>query len=201
MHSSLSSSPSSSSFYRCLSVFLMSPCLFLWHGFKPSHIIRESRASLLGFPSQLYNDLPIGLFWSWRRTLPANPAQLWPGSSPNRTHFVLDCVFGTSCLCSTPAADPFVFLADVFFFLHHLLLFFFPPLSGSDLFFRPHRSLSFCFSRSLFLSHFYWHFFSRSRLEPPHPAPDCLQKRLLVLWCMRAADTHLLPSSQSGGCF
>lgn len=74
----------------------MPPCLPLWHRFKPSHIIRESRASLLclwGFPSRLYNDLPVGLFWCWRRSLPANPAQLWPGSSPNRTHFVLKLCF------------------------------------------------------------------------------------------------------------
>lgn len=111
----------------------MSPCLPLWHRFKPSHIIRESRASLLclwGFPSRLYNDLPVGLFWCWRRSLPANPAQLWPGSSPNRTHFVLDSVFGTSCSCTTPAADSFVLLTAGFFFLHHLLffLFFFLPV-------------------------------------------------------------------------
>ena len=110
----------------------MSPCLPLWHRFKPSHIIRESRASLLclwGFPSRLYNDLPVGLFWFWRRSLPANPAQLWPRSSPNRTHFVLDSVFGTSCSCTTPAADSFVLLTAGFFFLHHLLFSPPPPLS------------------------------------------------------------------------
>lgn len=156
----------------------MSPCLFLWHGFKPSHIIRESRASLLGFPSQLYNDLPIGLFWCWLRSLPANPAQLWPDSSPNRTHFVLNSVFGTSCLRTTPAADPFVLLADVFFFLHHLLFFFFfSPLSRFDPFFRPLCSFCFCFSRSLFLSHFYWHFFQLSpQAFPHHPTPTVCRR-------------------------
>lgn len=143
----------------------MSPCLPLWHRFKPSHIIRESRASLLclwGFPSRLYNDLPVGLFWFWRRSLPANPAQLWPRSSPNRTHFVLDSVFGTSSSCTTPAADSFVLLTAGFFFLHHLL--FSPPPLQFDLFFRPRCSLSFCFSVFLspFLSHFYWHFFQLS---------------------------------------
>lgn len=110
-------------------LFLMSPCLPLWHRFKVSHIIRESRASLLclwGFPSRLYNDLPVGLFWFWLHSLLANSAQLWPGSSPNRTHFVLDSVFGTSCSCTTPAADSFVLLTAGFFFLHHPL--FFPPL-------------------------------------------------------------------------
>lgn len=122
LHSPLSF-PSSLSFYRCLSFFFTSPCLPLWHGFKPSHIIRESRASLLrlwGFPSLLYNDLPVGLFWCWRRSLPASLAQLWHDSSLNRTHFVLSSVFGTSCSCTTPAADSFVLLTAGFFFLHHL---------------------------------------------------------------------------------
>lgn len=180
-------------------LFLMSPCLPLWHRFKVSHIIRESRASLLrlwGFPSRLYNDLPVGLFWFWLHSLLANSAQLWPGSSPNRTHFVLDSVFGTSCSCTTPAADSFVLLTAGFFFLHHPLLLLPPKF---DLFFRPRCPLfpSLCFSLSLFLSHFYWHFF---QLSPQALSPlRCLQKRLLVLWCMRAADAHLLPSSQSGG--
>lgn len=120
-------SPLFLSFYRCLSFFLMSPCLPLWHRFKPSHIIRESRASLLclwGFPSLLYNDLPVGLLVL--AVLPASLTRpmLWPDSSPNRTHFVLDSVFGTSCSCTTPAADSFVLLTAGFFFLHHLLFFF-----------------------------------------------------------------------------
>lgn len=176
----------------------MSPCLSLWHGFKPSHIIRESRASLLclwGFPSRLYNDLPVGLFWCWRRSLPANPAQLWPGSSPNRTHFVLDSVFGTSCSCTTPAADSFVLLTVGFFFLHHLLFFFFssPVWSVFQAWLFPlFLFLSFCLISI--------DIFSSSLASSPFP-PHCLQKRLLVLWCMRAADAHLLPSSQSGGCF
>lgn len=156
VHSLLSSFPPSTPFYRRVSLFLTSPFLPLWHRFKPSHIIRESRASLLclwGFPSRLYNDLPVGLFWFWRRSLLANPAQLWPRSSPNRTHFVLDSVFGTSCSCTTPAADSFVWLAAGFFFLHHLLFSFFPP--QFDLFFRPRCPLFpsiLFFSVSLFVS-------------------------------------------------
>lgn len=182
----------------------MSPCLPLWHRFKPSHIIRESRASLLclwGFPSRLYNDLPVGLFWFWRRSLLANPAQLWPRSSPNRTHFVLDSVFGTSCSCTTPAADSFVLLTAGFFFLHHLLFSFFS--TPSLICFSGHAVPSFRLSVFLFLSFFCLisiDIFSSSRLKHSF-SPHCLQKRLLVLWCMRAADAHLLPSSQSGGCF
>lgn len=133
----------------------MSPCLPLWHRFKPSHIIRESRASLLclwGFPSRLYNDLPVGLFWFWRRSLLANPAQLWPRSSPNRTHFVLDSVFGTSCSCTTPAADSFVLLTAGFFFLHHLLFSFFS--TPSLICFSGHAVPSFRLSVFLFLSFF-----------------------------------------------
>lgn len=179
----------------------MSPCLPLWHGFKPSHIIRESRASLLclwGFPSRLYNDLPVGLFWCWRCSLPANPAQLWHDSSPNRTHFVLDSVFGTSCWCTTPAADFFVLLTAGFFFLHHLLFFsFFSPVWSvfQASLFPLVLFFSFCLiSIDIF-------FFSSPAFASSLFSPHCLQKRLLVLWCMRAADAHLLPSSQSGGCF
>lgn len=181
----------------------MSPCLPLWHRFKPSHIIRESRASLLclwGFPSRLYNDLPVGLFWFWRRSLPANPAQLWPRSSPNRTHFVLDSVFGTSCSCTTPAADSFVLLTAGFFFLHHLL--FSPPPPPVWSVFQASLFplfLLLCFSVSLFVS-FLLTFFP-ALASSAFFSPHCLQRRLLVLWCMRAADDHLLPSSQSGGCF
>lgn len=53
LHFPLSCFPSFSSFYRRLSFSLPSPSLPLWHEFKPSRIIRESRASLLclwGFP-------------------------------------------------------------------------------------------------------------------------------------------------------
>lgn len=138
-------------------LFLMSPCLPLWHRFKVSHIIRESRASLLclwGFPSRLYNDLPVGLFWFWLHSLLANSAQLWPGSSPNRTHFVLDSVFGTSCSCTTPAADSFVLLTAGFFFLHHPL--FFPLCSPQvwSVFQTPLSplSVSVLFTVSLFVS-------------------------------------------------
>lgn len=153
----------------------MSPCLPLWHRFKPSHIIRESRASLLclwGFPSRLYNDLPVGLFWCWRRSLPANPAQLWLGSSPNRTHFVLDSVFGTSCSCTTPAADSFVLLTAGFFFLHHLLFFSF-FLSPSLICFSglavPSLSVFLCLSFCLISIDI----FSSSRLKHFFPLTVC----------------------------
>lgn len=106
----------------------MSPCLLLWHRFKPSHIIRESRASLLclwGFPSQLYNDLPVGLFWCWRRSLPANPgpalARLQSKQNPLCPRlcfwhqlFVHDSSSWLLCFSYTAG----------FFFLHHRLFFF-----------------------------------------------------------------------------
>lgn len=164
-------SPLFLSFYRCLSFFLMSPCLPLWHRFKPSHIIRESRASLLclwGFPSLLYNDLPVGLLVL--AVLPASLTRpmLWPDSSPNRTHFVLDSVFGTSCSCTTPAADSFVLLTAGFFFLHHLLFFFFLYIPGL-ICFSGSLSVFLCLSFCLISIDI----FSSSRLERFFPPTVC----------------------------
>lgn len=175
----------------------MSPCLPLWHRFKPSHIIRESRASLLclwGFPSRLYNDLPVGLFWFWRRSLLANPAQLWPRSSPNRTHFVLDSVFGTSCSCTTPAADSFVLLTAGFFFLHHLLFSFFPPPVWSvfQATLSP-LSVSLFFSFSLFFGLISIDIFSSSRLKHSFFPPLSVEKAVSAVmyegsWCPPASQ-------------
>lgn len=170
----------------------MSFWLLLWQGFKPSHIIRESRVSLLclwGFPSRLYNDLPVGLFSCWRHSLLTRPslARLQSKQNPLCPRLC----FWHQLFVHDSSSWLLCFTYSQLLFLHHL----FSSLMCFSGLLLPLSCLSLSFP---LYPHFYWHFF---QLLPQAFSPHCLQKRLLGPWCMRAADAHLLPSSQSGGCF
>lgn len=162
----------SQTFYRRLSLLLSLTSVFSKWAVSLGSQEHPSPSS-----SGLYNDLPVGLLWFW----------LWPGSSPNRTHFVLLLCFWHQLFAARLQQLTLLFLTFSHFFL----------LTSPALCFLPLLLLHWVWSvrpLSFLLTSFplFW-----PQAPPPPPSLSTLnrlQERLLAPWCMRAADAHLLPS-------
>lgn len=159
-------------------------------------MIRESRASLFclwGFPSRLYNDLPVGFSWCWRRSLPVSPAQSLAPLQCKQNPLCPQLCFWHQLLKGNSSSWLLCFTYRQLFSspsLHHPFL---PFPAQFGLICRPYCSLLCSFFP------FFFHFgccFSCFKLFSFH----CLLEKRLVLGFVRAADAHLLPSSLSGGC-